>query len=131
MTVIGAPTRLLRLDEAAKRCSYSVSSLRRAIRRGDLAAVRLGPTEQYALRISEHDLERWIQAGNSMTRRNVQMSTSGNGSFVDSESESASGRGSFVDDPAERDGTSLGRAEAVEPAPLAGIETDERSKRNE
>ena len=60
MSTVATHTRLLRLDEAARRCAYSVSSLRRAIGRGDLAAVRLGPTERHALRIPEDELLRWI-----------------------------------------------------------------------
>ena len=61
MTTVASHSRLLPLEEAALRCSYSVSSLRRAIRRGELEAVRLGPSERYPLRIPEDALERWLQ----------------------------------------------------------------------
>ncbi|MBA2360102.1 MAG: helix-turn-helix domain-containing protein [Actinobacteria bacterium] len=53
----------MRLDEAARRCDYSVSSLRRAIHRGDLFAVRLGPTERHPIRVPEAALEEWIYGG--------------------------------------------------------------------
>jgi excisionase family DNA binding protein len=55
-----AQERLLRLDEVASRCSYSISSVRRAIYRGELRAVRLGPSERHPLRISESELARWL-----------------------------------------------------------------------
>ena len=61
MATAATESRLLKLAEASERCAYSVSSLRRAIERGDLAAVRLGPTERHALRIREDDLERWLR----------------------------------------------------------------------
>jgi excisionase family DNA binding protein len=61
MATAGTHPRLLRLDEAAIRYAYSVTSLRRAIRRGDLEAVRLGPSERHALRIPEDALERWLR----------------------------------------------------------------------
>jgi excisionase family DNA binding protein len=61
MTAAGTHTRLLTLEEAASRCFYSARSVRRAIERGDLEAVRLGPNKRYPLRVSEEALERWLR----------------------------------------------------------------------
>jgi hypothetical protein len=62
MTTVGTQARLLTLPQAARRCHYSVSSVRRAIRRGDLLAIRLGPTDRHPLRIPEDALEAWLYA---------------------------------------------------------------------
>lgn len=61
MTTTATQPRLLTLAEAATFAHYSVCSVRRAIARGDLEAVRLGPSERYPLRASEDALERWLQ----------------------------------------------------------------------
>ena len=66
MNTVAPNQRLLRLDEVAHRCDCSVSSLRRAIHRGDLVAVRLGPTERHPIRVPEAALEEWIY-GNQLS----------------------------------------------------------------
>jgi excisionase family DNA binding protein len=52
--------RLLRLPEAAARLDVSVETLRRRIAAGDIAAVRLGPSDRHPLRVSESELARFI-----------------------------------------------------------------------
>jgi excisionase family DNA binding protein len=106
-----AEKRWLRLHEAAARVDCSESTLRRRIQEGALPVARIGPTERSPIRIDSDVLERWLQ-----------MSTVGGGSFAGF---SAMGRSSSVDVPAERDGTSEDRREAVEPNASRG----ERPKR--
>jgi excisionase family DNA binding protein len=53
-------SRLLSLPQAAERLGCSVGTLRRRIRAGDLAAVRLGPSDRHPLRIDERALEDWV-----------------------------------------------------------------------
>jgi excisionase family DNA binding protein len=54
----------LSMAEVAAELNVSVSTVRRAIERGELAATKLGCGRSSTVRIRRTDLERWLWEGN-------------------------------------------------------------------